>query len=92
MKFGKEEDQGYNPHLKAAFLQVVENQLEANDPPEAREAFNRLVSRGVSEEDAKIYIAQASCVEMFNILKYKKPFNLKRYVKNLKRLPKEPQE
>ncbi len=92
MKFRKEEDQGYNPHLRAAFLEVVENQLETNDPPKAREAFNRLVSLGISEEDAKIYIAQAVCVEIYNIHKHKKPSNLKRYVKNLKRLPKEPKE
>jgi len=92
MKFRKEQDQEYNPYLKAAFLEVVENQLEANDPPEVREAFNRLVSQGISEEDAKLYIAQAVCVETYNILKHKRPFNLKRYTKNLRRLPKEPKE
>ena len=92
MKFREEEDQGYNPHLKAAILEVVENQLEANDPPEAREAFNRLVSQGISEEDAKIYIGQAACVEIYNILKHKKPSNPRRYAKNLRRLPKEPKE
>jgi hypothetical protein len=47
MKLRREEDQGHNPYLKAAVLEVVQNQLEANDPPEAREAFNRLTSQGI---------------------------------------------
>ena len=92
MKLRNEESQEYNPHLRAAFLEVVQNQLEANDPPEATEAFNRLVSQGISEKDARLYIAQAVCMEMYDIFKYRKLCNLKRYVKNLKRLPKEPKE
>ena len=88
----REEDQGYNPHLKAAFLEIVENQLRANDPPEVKQTLGRLVSEGISEEDAKIYIAQAVCVEVYDILQHKKPFNPKRYVENLERLPEEPTE
>ncbi len=79
-----------NPHLRAAFLKVVDNQLKANDPPETKETFDRLVAQGISEEDAKLYIAQAVGVETFEILKYQRPFNLKRYVDNLKRLPRPP--
>ena len=92
MKLKNEESEEYNPHLRAAFLEVVQNQLEANDPPEATEAFNRLVSQGISEEDAKIYIARAMCVEMYDMFKYRKLCDLERYVRNLKRLPKEPEE
>jgi len=92
MQLRKEEDQEDNPHLKAAFLEVVKNQLEADDPPETRETLNRLVSQGISEEDAKMYIAQAVCVEIYSMLKHEKVFNPKRYAKNLKRLPKEPRE
>jgi hypothetical protein len=92
MREEPEEDQGYNPILRAQFLAVVENQLKANDPPETRETFDRLLSEGISEEDAKIYIAQAVCVEVLSILKQRKPFNLKRYVTNLNRLPEVPRE
>ena len=60
------QSQQVNPYLRASFLEIVSNQLKANDPPETKETFD--------------------------ILKYKKPFNLKRYVKNLQRLPKPPQE
>jgi hypothetical protein len=90
MATGPKHNQKANPHLKAAFLEVVDNQLKANDPPETRETFNRLVAQGISEGDAKLYIAQAVCVETFDILKHKRPFNLQRYVKNLARLPEPP--
>lgn len=92
MREEAKEELGYNPILRAQFLAVVENQLTANDPPETRETFDRLVSAGISEEDAKIYIAQAVCVEVLCILKQRRPFNLKRYVTNLKRLPEMPRE
>ncbi|MCK4294534.1 MAG: DUF1841 family protein [Planctomycetes bacterium] len=92
MKSRKAQDQGHNPHLKATILQVVANQLRANDPPETRQTFDRLVSQGISAQDAKIYIAQAVCVEIWDALYNKKPFNRERYLKNLKRLPKEPLE
>ncbi len=81
-----------NPRLKAAFLEIVENQLKANDPPETRQTLDRLIAQGISEEDAKIYIAQAVCVEVFNVMKHNQPSDQARYLRNLNRLPKEPQE
>ncbi len=80
----------YNPHLKAAFLETVENQLADNDPPETQETLDRLIAEGISEGDSKLFIAQAVCVEVFDIMKHQKEFNLGRYLKNLKRLPDEP--
>jgi len=92
MAFKHKHQQKVNPRLRASFLQIVDNQLRANDPPETRETFNRLVAQGISEEDAKAYIAQAVCVETYDILKHKRPFNLQRYVKNLQLLPKQPHD
>lgn len=80
----------HNPHLKAAFLETVENQLLENNPPEAQETLDRLMNQGISEDDAKLYIAQAVSVEVFDVMKHQKSFNEKRYVKNLKALPEEP--
>ena len=82
----------YNPHLKAAFLETVENQLADNDPPETKETLYRLIAEGISEDDSKLFIAQAICVEVFDVMKHQKEFNLDRYLKNLKRLPDEPEE
>jgi hypothetical protein len=81
-----------DPHLKKLFLEIVNNQLRAKDPPEARETYDRLVSEGISKENAKIYIAQAVSVEVYHTLKHGKPFNPERYARNLKRLPEEPED
>jgi len=92
MKSRNEQNQGHNPHLKATILEVVSNQLRADDPPETKQTLDRLVSEGFSAEDAKTYIAQAVCVEIWDALHNEKPFNQERYVKNLGRLPEEPTE
>lgn len=81
-----------NPRLKATFLQIVDNQLKANDPPETRQTLDRLIAQGISREDAKIYIAQAVCLEVFNVMKHNQPSDQARYLRNLQRLPEEPQE
>ncbi len=81
-----------NPYLHAAFMEVVDNQIRDNDPPETRETLNRLVSQGISQEDARIYIAQAVCVEVWDIMRNQKEFNRERFVRNLKNLPEEPKE
>ena len=81
-----------NPYLAAAFMEVVENQIASNDPPETRQTLDRLISEGFSEEDAKMYIGQVICVEAWAIMKNKQDFNLERFVRNLKNLPEEPRE
>jgi hypothetical protein len=88
----RREEQDFNPRLKAHFLQVVQNQLDENDPPETKQTYDRLISAGISDEDARIYIAQAVCVEVWDCLHNQNAFNLQRFVKNLNRLPKEPEE
>jgi hypothetical protein len=81
-----------NPVLYAAYMEVVENQLRDNDPPETRITYNRLKSEGFSELDTKKLIAQAIVAETFWIMKKKEMFNLTRFIKNLNRLPAEPKE
>jgi hypothetical protein len=41
-----------NLHLQQAILEVVENQLRANDPPETRQTLDRLLASGYSRKDA----------------------------------------
>ena len=80
-----------NPVLREAIFEVVENQLDANDPPETGIALARLIEEGYSEEDARVYIAQAVSVEIWDALHNKKEFNLERYIRNLENLPEEPE-
>jgi len=82
----------YNPYLQAAIFEVVDNQMAAGDPPETKETFERLLGEGFSEEDAKKLIGQAICTEIYRIGKYKEVFNRQRYLRNLRNLPREPEE
>jgi predicted nucleic-acid-binding protein len=89
VKSGEEEAKR---RLKASFLEVVDNQLKSNDPPETRLTLDRLIAQGFTKEDAKIYISQVVCHEAFLVMKHNKPYDQARYIGNLQRLPKEPQE
>ena len=82
----------YNPYLQAAIFEVVDNQMAAGDPPETKATFERLLGEGFSNEDAKKLIGQAICVEIYCIGKYKEEYNRERYLKNLRNLPREPEE
>ena len=79
-----------NPYLKSAILEVVDNQLKANDPPETRKTLERLIAEGYAEDDARGLIGSIVAAEMFDVMKQQKPFNLERFVKALKALPKLP--
>ena len=81
-----------NPYLKSAILEVVDNQLQANDPPETRQTFDRLISEGYSEEEAKQLIGCVVTSEIFDVLKKQEPFNPERFAKALNELPKLPQD
>jgi len=85
------ENDGADPILRKEMLEVVDNQLRDNNPPETRETLARLMSEGISEADAKIYIAQVVVVEMWHILRSEKPFNRERFVRNLRNLPEFPE-
>ncbi len=76
-----------NPYLKSAILEVVDNQLQTNDPPETRQTFDRLISEGYSEEEAKELIGCVVTSEIFDVLKKKEPFNPERFAKALNGLP-----
>jgi len=79
-----------NPHLKATTLEVVDNQLRANDPPETRSALDRLIAEGHSEKAAKELIACLVISEIFDVMKNEEEFNLQRYVDALNKLPQLP--
>jgi hypothetical protein len=76
-----------NPHLRAAIMEVVENQLRDNDPPQTRQTFSRLIEAGHSEKEAKRLIGCVVSAEIFDVLKKNEPFNLDRFVKGLNNLP-----
>ena len=38
-----------NPHLQTAIMEVVENQLRSDDPPQTGQTFKRLIEAGHSD-------------------------------------------
>jgi len=81
-----------NPHLNAAVVEIVENQLLDRDPPETKKTFDRLLSEGHDEDEARRLIGCVVVSEIFDIMKNNEPFDAKRYAHALSRLPELPDD
>lgn len=79
-----------NEKLRETIFEVIDNQIKLNMPPETKQTFERLIALDYSEFVAKQLIGQCLAIELFGILKHKKTYDEKRYIENLKKLPKEP--
>ena len=77
---------GYNPRLKALRLEVVDNQLNDNDPPITRKTMERLKAAGYTEKKAKEMIAAVVVSYIYEIMKDGKDFDVSSYTRDLKRL------
>jgi hypothetical protein len=81
-----DEETSFNPYLKAAILEVVENQIRHNDPPETRQALERLLGRGYSRKQATEMIGSAVVEEIWAIMHDHKPFDRARFAALLEQL------
>ncbi len=81
-----------NLKLRNEIFRIIENQIEANDPPDTLITLKRLKNQGFGDFEVKQLIGQCVAVEIYNVMKFKKPFDNERYIKNLNNLPKEPFE
>ncbi|MCC6288534.1 MAG: hypothetical protein IT249_11685 [Chitinophagaceae bacterium] len=79
-----------NQVVKQQILQIVDNQLKSKEPPETKQTYDRLLKSGITDKNARMYIGQCVVVEIFDVLKYQQPFNKKRFIENLNKLPEEP--
>jgi len=79
-----------NSNLKASILEVVDNQLKSNDPPETQQTFDRLMRAGYSEKMSKELIGAVVSSEIFEVLAKQEPFDLNRFVIALNKLPEIP--
>ena len=75
-----------NPRLKALILEVVENQLRANDPPETRQTLERLLAAGYSRQEAVEMIGSAVVGEIWGVLKENKEYDAVRFREGLEGL------
>jgi hypothetical protein len=75
-----------NMHLKRTILQVVDNQLNENNPPIMKITYERLLATGYTQKQAKEKLAAVALEEMYDVLKHHKPFNEERYAERLEGL------
>jgi len=80
----------FNPRLRGALMEVVENQLRDGSPPETSRTLARLVDQGHPREKALELIACIACSEIFDILRRNELYNEVRYVERLRDLPRMP--
>ncbi len=78
--------------LRDSLIDVVEKQMRDNTPPETKQTFNRLLSEGYSDYDAKKLIAAIVSAEIFDVMESQKEFDNDRFVKRLTNLPNMPWE
>ena len=76
-----------NKVLNGAIMEVVENQIEGNDPPETKQTLDRLINEGYTEKEAKNLIGIVVASEIFEFLKQGRPFDQKKFVAALNTLP-----
>jgi hypothetical protein len=81
-----------NPHLRRAILEIVDNQLRDNNPPETKETLTRLMAEGRSRKEAIELIACVVSTEIFEVLKSGRPYDNARFVAALRALPRLPWE
>jgi hypothetical protein len=81
-----------SPKVTASFYKVIDNQLRNLEPPETKETYDRLISSGISDEEARRLIAVILACEIYDMLKYKREHDQEKYIANLRKLPVLPRE
>ncbi len=79
-----------NEILRERIFEIVDNQIKDNDPPETKMSYDRLRKLGFDDFQTRQMIGQCIAVELYKVIKFKKPYDNKRYIENLIKLPKEP--
>lgn len=79
-----------NDILREQIFEIIKNQIKNNDPPETKITHDRLIKAGYNDFQTRQMIGQCLSIELFEVIKNGKPYNNARYIKNLKKLPKEP--
>ena len=72
-----------NLRLKKTLLEVVENQLKANDPPCMKDTYEKLLNAGYSKSEAKDKIAAVVLTEIYDIMKEGQSFDEQKYKNSL---------
>jgi hypothetical protein len=68
-------------------LEIVDNQVRDNTPPQTRQTLARLQAEGHSPEEARRLIGYIVAVELNDMLRELRPFDVAAFVVALERLP-----
>ncbi len=87
---GAEPDGGENPFLHVTLHDVLERQIEADDPPEVRAALGRLESAGLEPHDARHELLKVLVVALGRMAGTRGDFDLAAYRKAVSLVPSGP--
>lgn len=73
-------------NLKKSILEIVDNQLKANDPPCTKDTYEKLMAVGYSKAEAKDKIGAVVLTEIYDILKKGQPFDEGKYQSSLEEM------
>ena len=78
---------GTNPVLHIMFHSIIENQIALDQPPAVRQVLNALMQKRLNRHQAVHLIAEILTHEVYHILKDKRPYDQRNYVRGLRKLP-----
>ena len=70
-----------------AVFEAINNQIQGQNPPETKQTYDRLMKEIKNHDEVMKCIGVVMMAEILDILKSKKPFNKKRYIERLNKLP-----
>lgn len=73
--------------VRDAMLDTVLNQINTDDPPEARVTYDRLIDGGASNSQALQLMSAVLKIEMSRMLTESIPFDNERYSAALRKIP-----
>ena len=76
-----------NEILRQAILEVINNQIRDNDPPETKQTYDRLQKEGFSKKETLKLIGNVVASEVFAVLKENRKYDNDKYIAALKALP-----
>jgi hypothetical protein len=76
-----------NQHLHNALLEVIQNQLDNNEPKETRETLDRLIAEGHTEAEAMDLISHVVAAEVIGVLSEGRTYDESLYLAALHALP-----
>jgi hypothetical protein len=81
-----------SPRLGKHLIEVIQKQIDDDDPPDAREAYDRLVTAGHAEEEVYGMVACAFTSVIFASRRAERDFDVELYAARLWALPQMPWE